>query len=119
MIDRIRLSSGAKSQLMTLKRRTGMEHNNALCRHALCLSLANPAPIPHEALNFSGGIEIEWRVFTGNHETVYYNLIVMRLLSENKKISDISVKEAVIQHTHRGLSYLTNQGNDLLNFNLS
>ncbi len=51
-MDRIRLNASAKNQLATLKRRTGIEHNNALCRHALCISLANPSVPPLESYSF-------------------------------------------------------------------
>lgn len=109
MIDRIRLSAAAKIQLATLKRRTGIEHNNALCRHALCLSLANPAFVPAETLNFSNGLEIDWRIFTGNNEAVYYNLVVVRMLNDNMRITDNTVKDVATLHTHRGLSLLVGQ----------
>lgn len=117
MIDRIRLTAAAKIQLVTLKRRTGIEHNNALCRHALCASLSNPAHMPSEVLNFSNGIEIDWRTFTGNNEVVYYNLVVMRMLKDQIKISENSVKEVATLHTHRGLSLLVGQkSNELVAF---
>ena len=109
MIDRIRLTSAAKNQLITLKRRTGIEHNNALCRHALCVSLANPAPLPNEKLNFSGGLELDWRTFTGQHETVYYNLVLMRMSNDGTNERSNSVKDAATMHTHRGLSLLVGQ----------
>lgn len=109
MIDRIRLTAAAKIQLSTLKRRTGIEHNNALCRHALCTSLNNPALLPDEVLNFSGGLDIEWRTFTGNYEAVYYNLVAMRLLNDGHKVNVALVKEAVTLHTHRGLSLLVGE----------
>src|ERR1035437_9177570 len=109
MIDRIRLTAAAKTQLATLKRRTGIEHNNALCRHALCISLNNPAMLPHEVLSFSGGLEIDWRTFTGNYEAVYYNLVVMRLLNDGHKVNAILVKDAATLHTHRGLSLLVGE----------
>ena len=66
-MDRLKLTSAARTQLSTLKRRTGIEHNNALCRHALCISLANPSIPPDEAFNFSGGLEIDWRTLTSGH----------------------------------------------------
>lgn len=109
MIDRIRLTAAAKTQLATLKRRTGIEHNNALCRHALCISLNNPAMLPDEVLNFSGGVDIDWRTFTGNYEVVYYNLVAMRLLSDGKRITAAFVKDAATLHTHRGLSLMVGQ----------
>ena len=38
MIERVKLTAAAKQQLITLKRKTGIEHYNTICRHALVLS---------------------------------------------------------------------------------
>jgi DNA sulfur modification protein DndE len=109
IIERVKLTAVAKNQLVALKRRTGIEHNNALCRHALCLSLANPSVPPKENFNFSGGLEIDWRTFTGGHEDLYYNLLVTRLLTEDADVSLDAVRNALLHHVHRGLSYLASR----------
>lgn len=111
-MDRIRLNASAKNQLATLKRRTGIEHNNALCRHALCISLANPSIPPLEAYSFGGGIEIDWRILTGGQDALYLNLLAVRILSEGKKVSDELIRQTFIQHVHRGLSYLVSRRED-------
>ncbi|APW36406.1 MULTISPECIES: DNA sulfur modification protein DndE [Comamonadaceae] len=111
-MDRIRLNASAKNQLATLKRRTGIEHNNALCRHALCISLANPSVPPLESFSFGGGIEIDWRTLTGGQDALYLNLLAVRILSEGKKVSEEVVRQTFIQHVHRGLSYLVSRRED-------
>jgi DNA sulfur modification protein DndE len=108
-MDRIRLNASAKNQLATLKRRTGIEHNNALCRHALCISLANPSVPPLEAYSFGGGIEIDWRTLTGGQDALYLNLLAVRVFSEGKKVSEEVIRQTFIQHVHRGLSYLVSR----------
>lgn len=108
-MERIKLTAAAKIQLITLKRRTGIEHNNALCRHALCISLANPSIPPVEDLTFVNGIEIDWRTLTGGHEALYYNLVAVRLFSESKRVTKELVRQASVQHIHRGLSYLVSR----------
>lgn len=115
-MERIKLTASAKNQLATLKRRTGIEHNNAICRHALCISLANPSIPPEEALNFAGGTEIDWRTFTGGQDELYHNLLVVRLLSEGQRcITEDSIRQTCLQHVHRGLSYLmSRRDEDLL-----
>jgi DNA sulfur modification protein DndE len=45
-IDHIRLSKQAREQLIRLKRHTGIEHWNVLCRWAFCRSLAEPSVPP-------------------------------------------------------------------------
>lgn len=108
-IERVKLTSAAKNQLIALKRRTNIEHNNALCRHALCLSLANPSLPPREQFNFSGGIEIDWRTFTGGNEALYFNLLVTRLLGDRIDVSGEALRDALLHHVHRGLSYLASR----------
>ncbi|CAN7467572.1 DNA sulfur modification protein DndE [Paraburkholderia hospita] len=109
VIERVKLTAAAKNQLVALKRRTGIEHNNVLCRHAFCLSLANPSIPPTENFNFSGGVEIDWRTFTGGNEGLYYNLLVVRLLKDGEQVSPDAVRQALLHHVHRGLSYLASR----------
>ena len=111
-MERIKLTAAAKNQLTTLKRRTGIEHNNALCRHALCISLANPSVPPAENLTFGGGVEIDWRTLTGGQEALYYNLLVVRLISESRRVTNDLVHQTFVQHVHRGLSYLVSRRED-------
>lgn len=114
MIDRIRLTAAAKNQLSTLKRKTGIEHYNSLCRHALCLSLANDSMPPDEGLNYTGGIEIDWRTFTGGNEYLYLNLLLLRISQDGGALSDDNVRQVCASHLHRGLSYMAGQGDDYL-----
>jgi DNA sulfur modification protein DndE len=114
MIERVRLTAAAKQQLITLKRRTGIEHYNVLCRHALCLSLANPAPAPDEHLQFANGLEIDWRTFSGDADTTYLNLLIMRSLVDEGDASAATVRRTLTQHVHRGLSYLISRQDSLL-----
>ncbi|MGP9827372.1 DNA sulfur modification protein DndE [Ectopseudomonas khazarica] len=106
MIDRIRLTAAAKIQLSTLKRKTGIEHYNSICRHALCLSLANPSMPPEEDFNFTSGVEIDWRTFTGGNEELYLNLLLLRAQQDGQHTNVDDVKQVCARHLHRGLSYL-------------
>lgn len=114
MIDRIRLTAAAKIQLSTLKRKTGIGHYNSICRHALCISLANPSMPPEEDLNFNGGIEIDWRIFTGGNEDVYLNLILFRARKDGSAGDSEDLKRVCTFHVHRGLSYLAGKYDEYL-----
>ena len=114
MIDRIRLTAAAKTQLSTLKRKTGIEHYNSICRHALCVSLANPSLPPEEGLNFNSGFEIDWRTFTGGNEALYLNLVLFRVQHDGGDMSVENVKKTCSCHLHRGLSYLASKGDEFL-----
>lgn len=111
-MERIKLSASARNQLATLKRRTGIEHNNVICRHALCMSLANPSVPPEENFSFVGGLEIDWRTLTGGQEALYTNLLVVRLQSEGKRVSEEAIRQTFLLHVHRGLSYLVSRRED-------
>jgi DNA sulfur modification protein DndE len=111
-MERIKLNAAARNQLVTLKRRTGIEHNNAICRHALCISLANPSIPPDETFSFGGGIEIDWRTLTGGQDALYHNLLAVRLISEGKRATEEAVRLTFVQHVHRGLSYLVSRRDD-------
>lgn len=114
MIDRIRLTAAAKIQLSTLKRKTGIEHYNALCRHALCVSLANASMPPEEDFNFNGGVEIDWRTFTGGYEALYLNLILLRMQQDGSDASVEAARKTCIGHLHRGLSYLASKEDEYM-----
>ena len=104
MIDRIRLSAAAKSQLITLKRRTGIQHYNSLCRYAICLSLETQSDLPDENLDFSGGLEIDWKVLAGDIGDVIINLALLN--NKNLKFGENLVRDEVTKHIHRGLSLM-------------
>lgn len=114
MIDRVRLSAAAKQQLITLKRRTGIEHYNVLCRHALMASLANSSHAPTETILFTGGLEIDWRTFAGEAEATYLNLLIVRALSDRAAITPAGLRQVLTQHVHRGLSYLVSRQDSLM-----
>lgn len=113
IIDRVRISAAGKQQLSTLKRRTGIEHYNVLCRHALCASLANATKVPPEALQYSGGLEIDWRTFAGDAEATLANLLVLRAVMDEGESSVTVVRLVLHAHLHRGLAYLTSDPNSM------
>lgn len=113
LIERVKLTAAAKQQLSTLKRRTGIEHYNVIGRHALCASLANKTKVPHEALQFSGGLEIEWRTFAGEAEATLTNLLIMRALVDESDATPGTIRQVLSAHLHRGLGYLASDPNSL------
>ena len=113
LIDRVKISAAGKQQLSTLKRRTGIEHYNVICRHALCLSLANESPAPAENMQFSGGLEIDWRTFAGEADSTILNILIVRAIKEDRDVDATSVRQILTLHLHRGLSYLAAKSDTL------
>lgn len=106
LIERVKLTATAKQQLSALKRRTGIEHYNVIGRHALCTSLANKTKVPNETLQFSGGLEIDWKTFAGEAETTLTNLLILRAISDEGEAGSLAVRKVLQAHLHRGLGYL-------------
>lgn len=106
MITTVRVSQQAKEQLIALKRRTGIAHNNVLCRWALARSLAEDSSPPSTEIATDSNIEIDWRTFGGSEADVYLGLLIQRARRERKAVNKDSVAEQLRLHLHRGISYL-------------
>jgi DNA sulfur modification protein DndE len=113
LIERVKLTAAAKQQLSTIKRRTGIEHYNVIGRHALCSSLANKKKVPTETLQYTGGLEIDWKTFAGDAEDTLTNLLVIRALVDEGDDGHLAVRKVLQGHLHRGLSYLASDPNSL------
>ncbi|MCK7227876.1 DNA sulfur modification protein DndE [Enterobacter asburiae] len=105
-IDHVRLSEKAKQQLITLKKRTGIDNWNILCRWALCLSLSEKSIPPHEDIITDSSVEMTWKTFGGEHADLYLAILKERYNEENYHNEDINYFFKL--HLHRGISYLLN-----------
>lgn len=106
MIENVRVSEKAKIQLITLKRRTGIQNWNTLCRWALCISLAEETKPPHEVIPFDSSVEMTWKTFTGGLENEYLALVLQRALDDNISGEKDAINQYFRLHLHRGISYM-------------
>ena len=107
MIETIRLSEKAKTQLITLKRKTGIQQWNVLCRWAFCLSLAESSRPPDEEIPSDSSVEMTWRTFAGTHDEVYRSMLVYRAAKEGVPTKGAALQHYFRLHLHRGVSYLS------------
>jgi len=106
LIDTVRISKIGKDQLVTLKRRTKIPTWNILCRWAFCVSLAERTP-PHEHRDDSQyPIEMTWKTFTGEHESVFLALLRDRCHSDGVPLTEENLVRQLQLHLHRGIAYL-------------
>lgn len=105
-IDHIRLSQQAKDQLIKLKRVTGIEHWNVLCRWALCLSLAEQGVPPQSKIPADSNVEMSWKVFGGRYADLYIALVKERCVRDGLGTDPDIVAQQFRLHLHRGISYL-------------
>jgi len=106
MIEKFKLSERAKTQLITIKRRTKIENWNILCRWAFCLSLKESTIPPYETIPSDSSVEMTWRVFGGEHWEVYYALLLQRCKQDGIELRAENINAHFRLHLHRGISYL-------------
>lgn len=105
-IEHIRLSKQAREQLIRLKRYTGIEHWNVLCRWAFCRSLAEPSIPPPARIPADSNVEMSWKVFGGRHQELYMALLKERCLRDGFGVEDEALAVQFRLHLHRGIAYL-------------
>jgi DNA sulfur modification protein DndE len=112
MIENVRLSEKAKIQLITVKKRTGIQNWNVLCRWAICLSLQEKTPPPLENIVADSSVEMSWRTFAGVDENLYLALIIKRAREDGIDLNKASINNYFKLHLHRGISYLNGARSD-------
>ena len=105
-LETIRLSTQAREQLIRMKRHTGIEHWNVLCRWALCRSLAEPGRPPETRIPADSNVEMSWRVFGGRNHEVYLAVLRERCIADGLGDDDDVLAVQFRLHLHRGISYL-------------
>ncbi|MBL0662630.1 DNA sulfur modification protein DndE [Aeromonas caviae] len=108
MIDNIRLSEKAKQQLIIIKRKTGIENWNVLCRWALCLSLAEESIPPFEDIQTDSSVEMSWKIFAGEQSEILQSILLQRYHSYDS-IINLPFGIFFKLHIHRGISYLSSK----------
>lgn len=115
MIEIVRISEKARNQLITIKRRTGIQNWNVLCRWALCLSLRESSPPPEENIITDSSVEMSWRTFTGGDEILYLGLLINRAQNEGLAVDKTTLNNYFKLHLHRGISYLNSNSGSTIN----
>lgn len=105
-IETVRIDEQGREQLIRLKRHTGVDTWNVLCRWAFCASLAEKTRPPMRLFKGEPAVEIAWRVFGGAHHELYLALLKQRLKQDGYELTDGNLQEQFRLHLHRGLGYL-------------
>lgn len=104
-VDIIRLSEKQKQQLITLKRKTGIDNWNVLCRWALCISLSEPTTPPKENIPSDSNIEMSWKTLFGMESKIYESIILFRY---KKDLAEQDLHNYIKTHISRGLHQVLN-----------
>ena len=109
-LERIKVPLQDKSSLIALKRRTGIEHWNVLCRWAFCLSLSEKKPPKPIGMEPDSNIEMGWKTFGGEYSQLLFHLLVERCLKDGLPIEQKEIVNQFKLHLHRGIGYLSAKG---------
>jgi DNA sulfur modification protein DndE len=105
-LDHIRVSEHARDQLMRLKRPTGIQHWNVLCRWAFCVSLSDPSVPTPAKIPSDSSVEMTWKVFGGAYDEIYMALLKERCKDDGLGTSDEVIATQFRLHLHRGIGIL-------------
>lgn len=108
-VEHVRVSARGREILIRIKRNTGLEHWNEICRIALCRSLVNPTPPSRIEKVGESSIDMEWKTFAGLYQEELAALIVLKA---KKDCINLSNKDAIAEyfraHLERGITGLQN-----------
>ena len=99
-------SQRAKDHLIKLKRLTGLQHWNELCRWGFCVSLAESTPPSRGSDSPESSIQMSWHQFGGEYHAIFTALLKERCKQDGLEINDATLTQQFRLHLHRGLSYL-------------
>jgi DNA sulfur modification protein DndE len=114
MIETVKVSEKAKVQLITLKRRTGIQNWNVICRWAFCMSLAEKSAPPNEDVVADSSVEMTWKTFTGGKEDLYTGLLLLRAKRDGIQFDEAKINNYFKLHLHRGISYLNGSSTETI-----
>ena len=107
IIKQIVLPDQSKDKLTRLKRKTGIQNWNILCRWAFCFSLAEKSiPSDFEILADSN-VEMSWHTFAGENYEIYEALIRARCIEDGLPTDDETLVKYFKLHLNRGIAYLS------------
>lgn len=108
-VEHVRVSAKGKDILIKIKRNTGLEHWNEICRIALCRSLANPTPPTKFDKPGDNAIDIEWKTFAGQYHNELATLLILRARADNINTSSKELLSGYLRnHIERGILSLQN-----------
>jgi DNA sulfur modification protein DndE len=108
-IDHVRVSAKGRESLIKIKRRTGLEHWNEICRVALCQSLANLNPPTTPTGMGESSIDMDWKTFAGPYSAEFTLAITLRAKADGVNLtSEDALADYVKAHLERGIASLQN-----------
>jgi DNA sulfur modification protein DndE len=105
-VETVRVSRRGRDQLVKIRRVTGIENWNVICRWAICASMREPSVPPVVDKEGDNAVELTWRTFAGDYSEVLVAAHLMRFESDKKHGDKSEVSENFRRHLYRGLNFL-------------
>jgi DNA sulfur modification protein DndE len=115
MIETVKVSDKARQQLINIKKRTGIQNWNVICRWAFATSLAENSKVLDENIIATSPIEMTWKTFSGGHEKLYLALLLTKARRDNWPTGQEAIQTYFKLHLHRGISYLNGKSAESIN----
>ena len=106
MIETVKVSDKGRQQLINIKKRTGIQNWNVICRWAFATSLAEDSKVIDENIIANSPVEMTWKTFTGGHEKLYTALLLTKAKKDKWGTDNDAINTYFKLHLHRGISYL-------------
>jgi DNA sulfur modification protein DndE len=110
MIDSIRLTNTEKDLLIRIKRKTGIDSWNIICRWALLVGLSQNTFSMRKTAEKRDAIEIKWDTFTGNNSIIYSSLVSFSF--SMNAADNISINDFFHAQLETGIRILSTKCND-------
>jgi DNA sulfur modification protein DndE len=108
-VDTVRVSQRGKEILIKLKRNTGLDQWNVLCRWALCASLMRDSMPPRLKNTEESNIEMTWRTFAGTQSDHIAALVKSRADRHGVNLQQPDeMADYLRAHLERGISNIQN-----------
>jgi len=105
-VETIRISRQGREQLIKIRRQTGIENWNVLCRWSFCVSMREQTPPLAVTQKLDGGVEMTWKVFAGDQSEIFAALTTIRARKDGFPLNSEGIANCLRAHLHRGLTYL-------------
>ncbi len=105
-VETVRVNETCKRYLSTLKRRTGIQNWNVICRWAFSLSIADPTRPQKIDKGDWSNVEMTWATFGGSEADLYAALLQARCHDDGITLSPSELAEQFRLHLHRGITKL-------------
>lgn len=106
MINTVTLNKSSKDRMTTIKRYTGIENWNTICRWAFCISMADQTIPPQIDRKGETGVEMTWKVFSGELSDIFLAMLQKRCIDDGIEISDKNLNQQLWLHLDRGVGHI-------------